>query len=66
MRLSDKMVDYRARNDLSIEKAAQKCGISAQTWRYVERELQSPNRITQRKLEIFLKGEANESINNTD
>lgn len=66
MKLADKMLDYRAVNNLSIEKAAEACGISAQTWRYVERNLQEPNRITQRKLEIFLKGDANEGINNAD
>lgn len=66
MRLSDKMVDYRARNNLSIEKAAEMCGISSQTWRYVEKGLQDASRVTVAKIELFIGKEKDESINNTD
>lgn len=65
MGLPDRMIDYRAANGLSIEKAAKNCGISSVTWRYIEKGLQSPTRVTERKIEMFLdkKGEPNESVN---
>lgn len=68
MSLQDRMVDYRAANGLSIEKAARECGISIVTWRYIEKGLQSPTRVTERKIEMFLdkKGEPNASINQSD
>jgi DNA-binding XRE family transcriptional regulator len=62
---AQRMLDYRASNKKSIETCAKEAGIATQTWRYLEKGLQSPSRVTQRKLEIYLdkKGEKpNESI----
>ncbi len=64
--IGDNMLNYRAEHKLSVEDAAEKCGISAQTWRYVERGIQTPNRLTQRKIELFLKGVENETVNQSD
>lgn len=66
MTLAEKMVDFRARNAMSIEKAANIVGISAQTWRYVERGIQDPSRVTQRKIELLLEGKSDESEHNAD
>lgn len=67
MTLGEKMLDVRARRGLSVEKAAKTVGISSQTWRYIERGIQAPNRLTNRKLEIFLEeGGENESQHQSD
>lgn len=66
---AQRMLDYRASNKKSIETCAKEAGIATQTWRYLEKGLQSPSRVTQRKLEIYLdkKGEKpNESINKSN
>lgn len=58
MELAERMIDYRAEHGLSVEKAAKGCGISGQAWRYIERGLQKPTRLTMRKLEIYLEKES--------
>ena len=52
--LKQRMIDYRASQKKSVEKCAKEAGIATQTWRYLEKGLQSPSRVTQRKLEIYL------------
>ena len=67
--LSNRMLDFRAKHGMSIEKAAKGCGISAQTWRYIERGLQSPTRLTRKMLENYLmdkEGDTNESIDKSN
>lgn len=64
--VSDEMLSYRAEHKLSVEDAAAKCGISAQTWRNMERGMQNPNRLTQRKIELFLKGAKDETVNQSN
>lgn len=67
MELSERMIDFRAKHDLSVEKAAKGCGISGQAWRYIEKGLQKPTRLTMRKLDIYLEKEMeNESVNQSD
>lgn len=67
MSLQDRMVKYRAKNRLSVEQAAVQCGISTQTWRYVERGLQDASRVTVAKIELAIgKEEEIETVNNTD
>lgn len=66
MTLQDRMVEYRAKNRLSVEQAAVQCGISTQTWRYVERGLQDASRVTVAKIELFIGKEKDETINNAD
>ena len=66
MTLQDRMVEYRAKNRLSVEQAALQCGISPQTWRYVEKGLQDASRVTVAKIELFIGKEKDESVNNAD
>jgi len=54
MKLSERMLEYRARNNLSTKAAAEKAGISDQTWRYVEKELQSVTAVTKTKIELLV------------
>lgn len=58
MDIRQEMIDYRARNGLSMEKASKEAGITIQTWMYVERGLQTPSRLTEAKiLAVVAKGE---------
>mgnify|MGYP002526855440 CR=1 FL=1 len=67
MEMAERMIDFRAKHGLSVEKAAKGCGISGQAWRYIERGLQNPTRLTVQKLKIYMeKKEANESVNKSD
>lgn len=59
MTLGEEMVMYRARHGLSTKDAAAACGISDQTWRYVEKGLQQALPVTEAKIRLFLK-EAND------
>lgn len=54
MKLSERMIEYRARARLSVEQAADKCGISYQTWRYVEKELQDAKPVTIAQIELLI------------
>lgn len=58
MDIKEAMVNYRARNGLSMEKAAIEAGITTQTWMHVERGLQDPSRLTEAKIKaVVMKGE---------
>ncbi len=57
MELKDAILEYRAKNDMSLRDFAKKAGISLQTAMYVERGLQKPNRLTTKKIIMVLKGE---------
>ena len=54
MKLSEQMVRFRAENDLSMKEAAEKAGITLQTWAHVEREIQTPSRLTEQKIRILV------------
>jgi len=55
--LIDKMIEYRAKNDLSQREFAEKAGVSLQTINSVETGLQEPSKVTKAKIELVLKGE---------
>ena len=57
MDITKRMLDFRAKNDLSIEKAAMLAGITKQTWAHVERGLQDPSRLTEAKIMMITEGE---------
>ena len=57
MTLGEAILEYRARNNLSMRQFAEKCGISLQTVNYVEKGLQKPSRLTKEKIMLVLKGE---------
>lgn len=44
------MLDYRARENLSQTAAAEKAGVSYQTWNSVENGKQTPTRLTESKI----------------
>lgn len=44
------MLDYRASNNLSQGTAAEKAGVSYQTWNSVENGSQKPSRLTEAKI----------------
>lgn len=48
--LSGKMLDYRARNNLTMTEMSKKAKISYITWQYVEKQKQMPNRFTAMKI----------------
>lgn len=56
-KLSRQMITLRAKNDWSVEKASKMANVSIQTWTYVERSLQGPNRCTEQKIRMLLESE---------
>lgn len=48
--LIEKMLDYRARNNLSQVRLAELCGVSQQTVCNVENGVQSPSKLTRKKI----------------
>ena len=57
MDLSQRMVEYRARHDLSQAEFAERVGVSVMTVNMVERGIQSPSRLTREKIELVIKKE---------
>lgn len=55
MTLSEAIIEYRARENISMKEFARRCNISLQTAMYVERGLQKPNRVTLKKIMLVLK-----------
>ena len=54
MTISERMLNYRAENRLSLQDFADKCGISRQTAWSVERGQQTPSRLTVAKIELVI------------
>ena len=48
--LSRKMLDYRAKHNLSMVEMSKRANISYMTWQYVEKQKQMPNRLTEMKI----------------
>lgn len=48
--LAKKMIEYRARENISAKELARRCRISTQTVYYLENELQSPTKVTRQKI----------------
>lgn len=48
--LSGKMLDYRAKHNLTMTEMSKKANISYMTWQYVEKQKQMPNRFTAMKI----------------
>ena len=56
--LSEKMLDYRAKHNLSAEKFAEKCKLTLVTIYNIENCKQAPSKMTLRKiLNVIEKGE---------
>lgn len=54
MALSKDMVRYRAINRLSQRELAKMCGVTLQTISNVEREIQSPSKVTEEKIRLVI------------
>lgn len=48
--LKDKMLDYRAKHDLSQGELAELCHLNKQTIWAVEKGIQTPSKLTERKI----------------
>lgn len=59
MTLAERMVQYRARNNLSQRAFAQKCGVSLQTINSVENGLQNPSKMTEAKILMVIEEDQN-------
>ena len=57
MDISEKMVEYRAKERISQAELAKRCGVSLQTINSIEMGHQTPSRVTLAKIEMVLKGE---------
>lgn len=57
MKLKDAIVLYRAKNRMSMQAFAEKCGVTPQTIYNVETVGQKPSRLTRAKIEIVLGNE---------
>lgn len=52
--LSEKMLMYRAKHNLSQAKLAELCGVSVMTINAVERGLQTPTSLTEAKIKMVV------------
>ena len=54
MKLPERMLDYRAKNNMSQRELAEKVKVTIQTINSVERGLQEPSRLTRKKIELVI------------
>ena len=54
MKLPERMLDYRAKNNMSQRELAEKVKVTIQTINSIERGLQEPSRLTRRKIELVI------------
>lgn len=52
--LSEDMIKYRAKENISQTELAHRCGISLQTVNSVERGQQTPSRVTEEKIRLIV------------
>lgn len=53
--LAERILEYRAKHDMSAKEFAMKCKLSLQTVYSIENGLQEPSKITRIKIESVLK-----------
>ena len=63
MTLSERMVEYRAKNRLSQRELATLVGVTTQTINGVETGVQTPSRVTEAKIELVIGKEKYEAVN---
>ena len=56
-KLVDLIVDYRARNNLTIKEMAERCGVAWLTLWNIENEKHLPRRVTERKILNLIENE---------
>ena len=54
MTLQERMIQYRAKHDISQRELAEKVGVSVQTINSVENGTQTPAKVTQAKIELVI------------
>ena len=54
MKLPERMLDYRAKNNMSQRELAEKVKVTIQTINSIERGLQEPSRLTRKKIELVI------------
>lgn len=54
MKLSERMVQYRAKEGISQTELAKRCRVSLQTINSVENETQTPSKLTIAKIELVI------------
>ena len=52
--LSDKMILYRAKHNMSQSELASKCEVNLQTINSIENGLQKPSRLTEMKIRLVI------------
>lgn len=60
-KISEEMVTFRAQSGLSQAKCAKGAGITIQTWNQIELGRQSPSRVTETKIRLFMYGKGAEA-----
>lgn len=55
--LAQKILDFRARKNISMGEMAKRCNVSTQTIYSIENGLQQPTRVTERKILNVIEGE---------
>lgn len=55
MELREKMIRFRAENNMSQKDFAKLCKLTVQTIHYVEKGLQNPTDLTRTKIELAMK-----------
>ncbi len=63
MKLSDRMVRFRAKERISQKELAERCGVTLQTINSVENETQTPSRVTVAKIELVIGEEEHDAEN---
>ena len=54
MALSERMIQYRAKERINQRELAKRCGLSLQTVSSIENETQAPSKITIAKIELVI------------
>lgn len=54
MSLSERMIEYRAKERINQQELADRCGVSKQTIYSIENDLQEPSKVTVAKIELVI------------
>lgn len=63
MTLSERMIQYRARERINQRELANRCGLSLQTVNGIETGVQTPSRVTKVKIELVIGIDKKEETN---
>ena len=60
MTLQERMIEYRAKERISQQELADRCGVSKQTIYSIENGMQEPSKVTHAKIELVIGKEREE------